>query len=116
MNTVAEDSLIIAYPGEQTGSLNISAANELNSLEVLYRQGLLRQGNRELDLLVGYRYGRFNENVAISQTSNYLVTVGGSRREPPSTHPICSPPATSLTAARSDSSPAPTVAAGRSKC
>lgn len=77
MNTVAEDSLIIAYPGEQTGSLNISAANELNSLEVLYRQGLLRQGNRELDLLVGYRYGRFNENVAISQTSNYLVTVGG---------------------------------------
>ncbi|MFZ1937109.1 MAG: BBP7 family outer membrane beta-barrel protein [Thermoguttaceae bacterium] len=77
VSTAAQNSLIIAYPNEQTGSLNISDASELDSVEVLFRRGLLRQSNRELDLLIGYRYGRLDENIAIDQASNYLVTVGG---------------------------------------
>ena len=71
-----QDSVIIAYPGQQTGTLDIRDANELTSVEVLYRQAVLRQCNRELDFLIGYRYGRFNENIAIDQSSNYIATVG----------------------------------------
>jgi hypothetical protein len=76
VTTGLQDSLIIAYPAQQTGTLDVRDANELNSVEVLFRRGVLRQCNRELDLLIGYRYGRFNESIAIDQASHYLVTVG----------------------------------------
>jgi hypothetical protein len=77
VTTGLQDSIIIAFPAQQTGTLNIRDANELNSVEVLFRQGLVRQCNREVDVLIGYRYGRFDESISIDQTSNYLVTVGG---------------------------------------
>jgi hypothetical protein len=76
VTTALQDSVIIAYPAEQTGSLSVRDANELTSIEVLYRRGVLRQCNRELDLLFGYRFGRFSEDISIDQSSHYLVTVG----------------------------------------
>ncbi len=76
VSTALQDSVIVAYPGQQTGALDVRDANELNSLEVLYRQGVLRQCNRELDFLIGYRYGRFNESIGIDQSSDYISTVG----------------------------------------
>ena len=76
VSTALQDSVIIAYPGQQTGTLNIRDADELTSVEVLFRQAVLRQCNRELDFLVGYRYGRFNESIGIDQSSNYIAAVG----------------------------------------
>jgi hypothetical protein len=76
VSTALQDSVIIAYPKQQTGTLDVRDANELTSVEVLFRRGVVRQCNRELDFLVGYRYGRFNESIGIDQSSNYIATVG----------------------------------------
>jgi len=76
VRTALQNSVIIAYPGQQSGTLNIRDANELNSVEVLVRRAVLRECNRELDFLIGYRFGRFNESLAIDQSSTYISEVG----------------------------------------
>ena len=76
VQTALQDSVIIAYPSQQTGILHASLANELNSVELLYRQACVQECGRELDLLFGYRYGRFAESLAVNGSSTYTSTVG----------------------------------------
>ena len=117
VSTGRQDSVIIAYPDQQTGTLNIRDANELNSVEVLFRRGVLRQCNRELDFLVGYRYGRFNESIGIDQSSNYISHGGTNPRwNRHRRRPISSTPRTNSTAPRSVLPQEPAIADGRSNC
>jgi hypothetical protein len=76
--TPAQDATVLAYdnrPSEarvQTGTLNIRDANELDSVEVLFRKVLLRRCGRQLDFLFGYRYGRFNEDLSIDSSTTFV--------------------------------------------
>jgi hypothetical protein len=76
IQTANQDALIFAYPGQQTATMNISLTNELHSLELLWRSAILQDCNRRLDFLIGYRYGRFSEDLSSDATSDYLTTVG----------------------------------------
>ena len=76
VQTAMQNSFIFAYPNQQTGSLAAGTTNEFNSVEILYRQALLKQCGREMDILVGYRYARFAEDLAIDGTSTYISAVG----------------------------------------
>ena len=73
--TTRQDSSIIAYPDEQTGA-TIRNSLELNFLEVLLRRAVLQDCNRQLDFLIGYRYGRFAEGLSIDTTSTFISPVG----------------------------------------
>ena len=75
-SSAGQDSSIIAYPGQQSGELAISDANELNSVEVLFRRAMIQQCGRQMDFVVGYRYGSFNENLSIIGSTTYISPVG----------------------------------------
>lgn len=76
VQTPAQDALLLAYPNQQTGSIRVRQTSELESLEILMRQALVRQCNRRVDLLYGYRHGRFNEDLSIDGTTVYQTRVG----------------------------------------
>jgi hypothetical protein len=71
-----QDSSIIAYPNEQTGVLGIRDSQEVNFVDALLRWAIIQKCDQKLDFLFGYRYGRFNESLAIDSTSNYISDVG----------------------------------------
>jgi hypothetical protein len=75
VQTGLQDSVVIAFPDQQTGSVHISLNNELNSVEMLYRQACVKDCGRELDLLFGYRYAQFAENFAANASTTYTSTV-----------------------------------------
>jgi hypothetical protein len=77
VQTGNQDAAIIAFPAQQTGSMNINLSNEFHSLELLWRRAVLQNCAHRLDFLAGYRYGRFSESLTSDSTSNYLVAVGG---------------------------------------
>ena len=68
--------MILAYPSQQTAVLAAGTSNEFNSAEVLYRLALLQQCGRELDLVTGYRYARFAEDLGVNGSTTYTSTVG----------------------------------------
>jgi hypothetical protein len=77
VQTPGQDAVIIALPNSdpslnQTGSINASLTNEFYSLEMLWRQGMQTQCGRQLNFLAGYRYGNFNEILAINSSTQFL--------------------------------------------
>jgi hypothetical protein len=74
--TGAEDSLVIAYPGSASGSIDIRSVNDFSSIEVLLREAVLGQCDRRLDFLVGYRYSRFNEALSVYSPTTNLSRTG----------------------------------------
>jgi len=71
-----EDAALIAFPNVQTGSINIRAGSELESVDLLFRKTVFQQCNRRLQFLYGYRYGRLAEDIAIDESSTYTSQVG----------------------------------------
>jgi hypothetical protein len=63
---------LIAFPGDQTGTLDIRLASEFISAEALFRRCLSEQGCRRADLLFGYRFARFDENLLIDGSSTFI--------------------------------------------
>ena len=115
METSLQDSLLVAFPNLAINSqVNVALSNELQSLNYS-RDAIFQQHGRRVDLLLGYRYSRFAETLAIDQQ----FTVGpasqvfeeGTIVE----RPICSTPAMSFTGLNWDSPARSTHAAGRSK-
>lgn len=76
VESARQDALIFAYPNIQTGSLNVRASNEWESLEILVREAVLGQCDRRVDFLFGYRYGRFSEELSLDGATTYVGQVG----------------------------------------
>jgi hypothetical protein len=73
--SIRQDADIVAYPNYFTGSLDVSIANEFQSIEVLSRRTLIQNCNRQLDFLIGGRYSRFAENLMINESSTSINQV-----------------------------------------
>ncbi len=69
--TGLQDSLVVAYPGVNTGSLNIAVASTLHSSDLVWRHSMVREECYRLDFLAGYRNAGFNESVT-SATSTII--------------------------------------------
>lgn len=62
----AEDALLVAFPGLSTGSVNITAANDVLGTEV-YGRSLMDEGrDYRLDLIGGYQFNRIDSDLAVS--------------------------------------------------
>ncbi|MEN6459184.1 MAG: BBP7 family outer membrane beta-barrel protein [Thermoguttaceae bacterium] len=70
--TFSSSSLVLANPDEQTGSLSTKIRSELQSLEASYRHVLFQQGTEQIDGLIGYRYGRLAEGLAIDGSTTII--------------------------------------------
>lgn len=76
VETNVQDSLIIALPGDQTGGIRVSLADQFNSLEAVWRQSITTANCRPVDVLFGYRYGHFTETLSVNSVSTFVSQVG----------------------------------------
>jgi hypothetical protein len=77
IQTASEDAGLIAYPGVQTGSINIADRTEFDGAEVLLRSSWFRQCGGNLDFLLGYRYLRLADNLQIGESETSTDTEEG---------------------------------------
>jgi hypothetical protein len=80
VSTAQPNSVIVADPGERRGWLGIRDANELDTVEVLFRRVVFQETDRQFEFLMGYRFGRFDESIGIGQFQNFIATVGNIRQ------------------------------------
>jgi len=73
--TGAQDASLVAYPGVESGTLNIVMQNNFNSLDTLLRTAFVRESDYRGDFLFGFRYARFAEDLAVNSQS---TTTSGS--------------------------------------
>jgi hypothetical protein len=66
-NTISDeqDSVIVAYPGEFAGSLNIATSSDLLGAEANLRSNWWRNRCNTVDLLAGYRFIRLYESINV---------------------------------------------------
>jgi putative beta barrel porin BBP7 len=82
VESLRQDAELIAYPGVSTGSINICAKSELQGAEVLLRGNWFDDCCRRLDFLVGYRYLRLAESLAINSQSTTTPIDGEGSNDP----------------------------------
>ncbi len=68
-----EDALLVAFPGAFSGSLTASETTEFQMAEASLRRSLFTEGVFQMDLILGYRYGRLQDTLQISSSSTSLA-------------------------------------------
>jgi hypothetical protein len=76
VETNVQDSLIIALPGQQSGGIRVSLADQFNSVEAIWRQSISTANCRPVDVLFGYRYGHFTEILSANSVSTFVAQAG----------------------------------------
>lgn len=73
------DAELVAYPGQLTGALGISASSFFNTGDIAYRWNVCRDCNRRIDLMAGLRFAYLHDQIhireqltSISQTSGIV--------------------------------------------
>jgi hypothetical protein len=74
--TRAQDASLVAYPGLETGRLDITLSNQFYMWGGLFRTALVREPKYRLDALFGFRYARFNENLNVASQSTSTSATG----------------------------------------
>ena len=69
-------AMLVAYPGLMSGSIAVDASTELQSVEVLWRHSLYACSLDRVDFVAGYRFARLDENVHVSQFSEWTTSQG----------------------------------------
>jgi len=71
--TSKQDSQLVAFPGLSTGSIGASLrSNNLYSGHVDFQEVFLEDSGYRLEAIVGYRYLRFDERLAVFQNVDFL--------------------------------------------
>jgi hypothetical protein len=68
VETGAEDSLVLAFPGTQQGNFSTSSTTNFQSADVLMRRAISRGPSSRIELLAGYRYQRLTDGLDINDT------------------------------------------------
>ncbi|MBN2473528.1 MAG: BBP7 family outer membrane beta-barrel protein [Pirellulales bacterium] len=73
-----QDARLITFDGLVTGSVAVDATTELQGVEVLLRRSFFRQQASHTDFVFGYRFGRLDDGLLISEStvSTDPLTVG----------------------------------------
>jgi len=74
--TGAQDSSLVAYPGLETGTLDVRLKNQFYMLGGLFRAALVREPKYRLDGLFGFRYARFTEDINVNSQSTSISATG----------------------------------------
>lgn len=70
------DADLIAYPGLQTGQIGAASTTKVFGTEVNLRKMIDVKQNRRTDLLVGWRYFRFDEGLEVTSFSTSINPTG----------------------------------------
>ena len=66
----------MAYPGLESGRLDITLKNQFDAVETLIRAVFVREPEYRADFLCGFRYARFIENLAVNSQSTSTAATG----------------------------------------
>ena len=75
--TGQQDSQIVNYPGQQSGTFSSAAASDLQVAEVLVRKNLNQQPGLAVDLVAGYRYQQLEDHLAVDDALTFSGTQSG---------------------------------------
>jgi hypothetical protein len=64
-----QDTQIVAFPDRATGSISVRASSEVFGADISARQKWFGRFGGTVDVLYGYQFMRFNEDLSISSTS-----------------------------------------------
>jgi hypothetical protein len=71
-----DDSLIIAYPGDRTGTISVRDANSMYAFELLMRRAVIERPDVQLYFTAGYRYVNFSEDLLVESVSTFQNPAG----------------------------------------
>lgn len=74
--TSSEASMIVAHPSYMTGSVSATVGNELQLYDINRRLRMASSRCQTVDFLVGYRHGRLDEMLQVTQSSVYTAAQG----------------------------------------
>ncbi|MGO9113857.1 MAG: BBP7 family outer membrane beta-barrel protein [Thermoguttaceae bacterium] len=72
--TGQQDSQIINYPGQQSGTFSSASSTDLQVAEVLVRKNLNHQPGFAFDIVAGYRYQQLEDHLAVNDTLTFSGT------------------------------------------
>ena len=72
--TGQQDSQIINFPGQQSGTFSSASSSDLQVAEVLFRKNLNHQPGFAFDLVAGYRYQQLEDHLAVDDTLTFSGT------------------------------------------
>ena len=75
--TGQQDSQLVNYPGQQSGTFSAAAASELQVAEFLVRKNLNYQPGFGFDLVGGYRYQQLEDHLAVDDALAFSGTQSG---------------------------------------
>lgn len=74
--TNSETAMLAAYPGIVNGTINVTAATNLQGAEAMFRRRMYEECGARIDFLFGYRFVKLDESLNISQSSVWTATQG----------------------------------------
>ncbi|TWU04504.1 hypothetical protein Pla52n_25450 [Stieleria varia] len=73
----AQDSELIAFPGQLVGDATITAKSQLQGVEVLFRRAIRRNCGLEVDLVLGWRHNQLDESLRFADHKRVTGTALG---------------------------------------
>ncbi len=73
--TLAQDSLLVAFPGVVTGSIDVHAATDLEGATLLLRRTVVQDCEFRFDTTIGYRFARLDDGLSIDEFLTPLTGV-----------------------------------------
>jgi hypothetical protein len=71
-----QDAMLVAHPDFLEGAIDVDLESSWQSFGLSYRQVLLRQCERRIDWLIGWRYARLADLLRVTQASRYTAPQG----------------------------------------
>ncbi len=72
-----QDAALVAFSGTQeanlAGSIDVELLSEFSSMELLLRRAVVQNCNHRIDVVVGYRYGRLDDRLTITDSLEELT-------------------------------------------
>ncbi len=75
--TAAQDTQLIAFPGESNGSIRVNTTSQVDGLDIALRRLAYQDRFTRLDWLVGYQRAKVDESLSILSSTNITGSVPG---------------------------------------
>ena len=67
-----QDAVLVSFPDVAEGSIQVESVSEFRSFEFLLRRAVVQRCDYRIDVLFGYRYGRLNDRLTITDNLQEL--------------------------------------------
>ncbi len=73
--TATPDTQLIAFPGDSTGTINVSTTSSVDGFDIVLRRLAYRDRFTRVDWLMGYQHNRISESLNINSNTQVIGNV-----------------------------------------